>query len=358
MGKKKQVKERQIKEIAIYITQENGGCEEVKQNQSDWEHRRTTRLGAILAIIAVIGALGTIVLKLTMGFLNIWSQNGFIYWYFQTLFSMTLSMIVIMVINIVQFVLADLRRYNILDCNYKHYDEKSDAAYLLLLSDFKIYIRILFILFTLIIPLSVLYSEKSQRWIGIMVSGVLIVAVAILFIDWIRHKSIEEIKQGVVPVWIKIAKLVFTGLICYIVGTAFVINGKETIHINYSTNGYVEIDNTSSTNYDELKIEIFDKNDKLIYNESINKSKLLFAREEKYIINEVDENKIVEGLSLGSELLHWKYVFDLASKVEDVGQYYIAITVNQGTKRVVVENMFNVVNNDYTFAKSSIDKDY
>ena len=59
------------------------------------------------------------------------------YWYLQALFSFALSTSVIIFIDIVLYVISDLKRYNTLDQNYKQYDQESDNRYMYLLSDFR-----------------------------------------------------------------------------------------------------------------------------------------------------------------------------------------------------------------------------
>ena len=40
------------------------------------EQRRTTRLGAIIAIVAVIGTICAFLFKMTISSLNVWSERG------------------------------------------------------------------------------------------------------------------------------------------------------------------------------------------------------------------------------------------------------------------------------------------
>ena len=63
------------------------------------EQRRTTRLGAIIAIVAVIGTICAFLFKMTISSLNVWSERGVIYWYLQALFSFALSTSVIIFID-------------------------------------------------------------------------------------------------------------------------------------------------------------------------------------------------------------------------------------------------------------------
>ena len=63
-------------------------------------------------------------------------------------------------------------------------------------------------------------------------------------------------------------------------------------------------------NYNGLDIEIQEYGWKKNFTQSLlEKEKLLFAREDKYVNNEVEGEKVAEGILINSECLHWKYMF-------------------------------------------------
>ena len=74
--------------------------QEILVDAAEKEQRRTTRLGAIIAIVAVIGTLCAFLFKMTISSLNVWSEQGVMYWYLQALFSFALSTSVIIFIDI------------------------------------------------------------------------------------------------------------------------------------------------------------------------------------------------------------------------------------------------------------------
>lgn len=155
--KNKNMKKREIQKMQVENQQEVLGADvdknqvenqqEILVDAAEKEQRRTTRLGAIIAIVAVIGTLCAFLFKMTISSLTVWSEQGVMYWYLQALFSFALSTSVIIFIDIVLYVISDLKRYNTLDQNYKQYDQESDNRYMYLLSDFRIYtIMIIFVL--------------------------------------------------------------------------------------------------------------------------------------------------------------------------------------------------------------------
>ena len=366
--KNKNMKKREIQKMQVENQQEVLGADvdknqvenqqEILVDAAEKEQRRTTRLGAIIAIVAVIGTLCAFLFKMTISSLNVWSEQGVMYWYLQALFSFALSTSVIIFIDIVLYVISDLKRYNTLDQNYKQYDQGSDNRYMYLLSDFRIYTIMIIFVFILSIPLSAIYGEESQKWSGILVSCLCAVVGIVLVVQWVKHKSKEEIKRILLKVGGKIAEWMFVALLCFTISAIFIVNNKATISVSYNADGIVEICNTSAENYNGLDIEIWNMDGEKIYTESVEKEKLLFAREDKYVNNEVEGEKVAEGILINSECLHWKYMFDLKEVINESGEYCVSITVHQDGKSAFLINSLSVENKEYIFAKDSMEKDY
>lgn len=366
--KNKKIKKREIHKMQVENQQKvlsaNGDKEQVENQQeilvdaAEKEQRRTTRLGAIIAIVAVIGTICAFLFKMTISSLNVWSEQGVIYWYLQALFSFALSTSVIIFIDIVLYVISDLKRYNTLDRNYKQYDQESDNRYMYLLNDFRIYTIMLFFVFILSIPLSAIYGEESQKWSGILVSCLCAFIGIVLVAQWVKHKSKEEIKRFLLKVGGKITEWMFVALFCFTISAIFIVNNKATISVSYNADGIVEICNTSAENYNGLDIEIWNMDGEIIYTESVEKEKLLFAQEDKYVNNEVDGEKVAEGILINSECLHWKYMFNLKEVINESGEYCVSIIVHQDGKSAFLINSLSVENKEYIFAKDSMEKDY
>lgn len=182
-----------------------GNKQEFLQHDGDKEQRRATRLGAIIAIIVALGTICTFIFKMTIHVLNVWPEQGMVYWYFQVLFLAASSTIIIIIYDIVWYVIYDLKRYNVLDQDYKDYDKESDMRYMYLLIDFRIYTIILLAIFSLSIFLLAIYGEDSQRDCAILVFCLLIISALTLIILWIKDKSKETIKSNLLNVLKKIA---------------------------------------------------------------------------------------------------------------------------------------------------------
>lgn len=84
--KNKKMKKREIHKMQVENQQKvlsaNGDKEQVENQQeilvdaAEKEQRRTTRLGAIIAIVAVIGTICAFLFKMTISSLNVWSERG------------------------------------------------------------------------------------------------------------------------------------------------------------------------------------------------------------------------------------------------------------------------------------------
>lgn len=354
----KQVKKQQEILLEKINAEQIEERQEILTDDADKEQRRNTRLGAIIAIVAIVGTACAFLFKMTVSTLNVWSEHGLTYWYLKGLFLSALSISVIIFIDIVIYVICDLKRHNISNENYKQYDQISDEKYKYLLTEFKIYTLILFLVYCLAIPLSAIYIERDQRWSSILASVICLGFIIVLFVMWIKSKSRKDIKKSLINVIEKMGKMVSIGLLCFILGFAFITNSSTTVKVKYEPDGVVEICNTSAENYCGLDIEIFNMKDEQIFKKSVQKEELLFAKEDKYVNGEVEGEKVVEGILLNSEWLHWKYIFDLKDTMKEPGKYYISVKVHQKGKSVLLLNSFLVETKEYTFAQESMEKEY
>lgn len=332
--------------------------QERSTDEVDIEQRRTTRLGAIIAIVAIIGTICAFLFRLTINTLNVWSEQGVIYWYLKVFFLSALSIALIICIDMVIYVMSDLQRHDILNQDYKQYDHISDEKYKCLLADFKIYTMMFLALCSLSILLSAFYADKNQRWIDMLIFVLILIVGILIMIISTKDKSKQDIKKTLMNFINKFGKMLIMGCLCFIVGFVFVINAKTTINVNFSSDGMVEICNTSAENYSGLDIMIYNMADEIIYEKSVEEEEVLIATEEKYVNGEVDGKKVDEGILLNSELLHWKYKFDLREMLDETGRYYISVIAYQEGKRVALRNSFLVNEKEYVFAQDTMEKKY
>lgn len=350
MAKKKHTK----KNINIQPKEKN---KEILVDVEGEEQRRTTRVGSIIAVVAVIGTLCAFLFKMTIKSLNIWSKVG-MYWYLKALFVFSLSTSVIIFIDIVFYVIGDLKRYNLLDINYKQYDQESDKRYMYLIEDFKIYIILLFFLLLLSIPISAIYCGGIQKIFGIILSIFFVIGIFACVWQWLKHSKKYETKKIVSEILKKFLKWIFVAVVCFCMSGIFNIPSKALVNINYNVNGIVEICNTSAESYNGLDIKISTMNGETIFTKSVEKEELLFAKEDKYVNNGVNGKRKEEGILLNCEYLHWKYTFDLNKVINEPGRYIISIIVYQDGKNVHLINSLSAEQGEYIFTQDVMEKEY
>lgn len=339
--------EKQIENI------QDGTAEEKEKAQ-----RRTTRIGIIIASVAVVGALGEKLLNVVMKILNVWPENGIAYWHMQILAASALAMGLILVYDMLAFIISDLQRYDTSKLDYKRYDQKSDKRYSNLFNDFRLYIIIFALVVSMSVPLDAIFGDGIQKWYGIIIFCIYVIAAIIMLAFWIKNNNKVKRKKDFRNIVGKSVKLIGVTVYCWLISLMIVASNKATISVNYNNNGLVTILNKSSESYNKMEVEICDTNGEVIYTENVKKSDLLFAREEKYINDEINEKNIAEGKVVDDECIYWKYTFDVDKVISEGGKYYIIIVVYQDSKRVLLQNEFTVAGQQYTFTLGEMKKEY
>ena len=336
---------------------ENAGIQ-CKKTADEEGERRNTRLGTVIAITAVVGTIIAILYKWAVRMLNISAKHGYIAWYFQGLVVLAFASVLILSYNIAVYVLNDLQRYNLCDKEYGKYDSISDNAYKNLVNEFKVYMGVLIFLFSANIFLMVKFDEKN-RGLAIFDVVLYMIALALLVFGWGRNRIKEKkLKVKLLYITEKIIKLGITGLVCFTVMLVIVVDNPAAIKVNYNADGIVEINNTSSGNYDGLDIEIQNEVGEIVISENIDTEELLFAKEDVYVNAMMDDKNEFDGVLINSEKRHWKYIFDKIEDIKDPGIYCISITVYKEERKVVLLNSFELKNNKFMFAQDVMEKAY
>lgn len=341
------------------IPQEDGISTINNEVSDDKESRRSTRLGTIIAIVAVLGTICTVLFKITRGIINEWPESGYIYYiYIWGLFIASLAAAVMMFLEIIWFVVGDLKRYNLLNENYTQYDSLSDERYYRLVTDFKIFTMGLLVLLMLLIPVSLLWSDTPpQKYLyfaaTVMLGGIGIFGV----VEGVKKRKIciNKMKKIVytVGVWLLMSLLVFIFMLTVIQGNTAIVN------VDFGKDGKVLITNESAENFESLKIFIYDSLDNIVSEDDILKSDLLFAKETKHVSTEYDNGKeIGKAQVIDGETLYWKYQFKLNDLKLITGRYCIWIVIQQDGRSVEIINMFEVNNYNYIYGTDSISKNY
>lgn len=333
---------------------------ETIEENADREQRRTTRIGTILAAVVMVGALCTILCKIMMSFLNLWIEKGIWYRVYQVGIILAFTVSLLICFDIVLYVLIDLKRYNLLDSKHKKYDEISDKFYFRLIDDIKIYMILLAIFILLYIPFSIIYESEKGKIIQILIYFFGLVAVICVGIySKIKNGQIAEVKKiKVSDILQRVFILLIASVICWCVGTFLNFNNIDTIKIDFSSEGAIIVDHESQEEYGGMDIEIDDMEGGQIYKESVEKGKLLLAKEDEYTSRESRDEITDKAASIKGEKLYWRYIFDLREIIHEPGKYYIKITVYQNEEQVLLINSVILEEKQYTYTLDNMEKEY
>lgn len=158
--------------------------QDMVKEEEEKEHRRATRMATIVAILALAGTVLTFLYKMALKVLNVWVETGVIYQYLKMFISLILAIMIMILIDIVYYVLYDLKRHDVLNTDYRQYDKKSDERYKSLIFDVQIYVAILLISLMPILFFSIIYGKKDEKWSGILA----FMALAACEIEFVRLK--------------------------------------------------------------------------------------------------------------------------------------------------------------------------
>lgn len=328
-----------------------------REIEKDKEQRRTTRLSAVIAIIAVVGTVCGFNFKLSINALNLWANQGFVYWYLQALIFLSLSTTLVLAYRLIVYVIDDLKRHNVADENYLKYDSKADESYNCLANDFKVYISLLIGISFVLLPLIYFDGNKKSRMIGIF-GLIIVIFVLILFgvstVKTYKGKLWSYIKIRIqkITIWLGIC------ILCFIFAATFLINRDSEIRVEFFDNGEVEICNSSGESFGYCKLIIYDESEKIVYEKDIKKEELLYAKENEFMNEEKDGEKTVDVIVVNSERLHWKYLFSLDDVLSEEGKYLISVQVGKDETMVQVVNTIVKNAGDFTYAIDKVSKDY
>lgn len=191
--KKKLLKDQKMNSVEC---QKNDEVQEVvKEGSADDEQRRTTRSGAVLAIVVVIGTICMVGFRLCVNILNVWAVQGFVYRCLQFSIITAFSILIILFCRLVTYIIYDLMRYNLSDKNCGKYDMKSDTSYDLLVCDFKFYLTLLTVVLVVIIVVLCWKEGGIYRIVGGL-SGIVLLVGGICYVkERCDIKKLRDIKK-------------------------------------------------------------------------------------------------------------------------------------------------------------------
>ncbi len=323
---------------------------------NDFEQRRSNRLGAIIGILAAIGAILIFVFNFLINAINMWPLQGYSYQYVQILMVIVVTSIILIIFRAVTYCYYDLKRHNIKDKDYKKYDIISDEKFSLIIEEVEICLSLLAFTLYALLPIQK-FSENSKM--GKISGGLLVIIPTIIAIAVIYYKR-KHILNSIIANIKRVGYTVILGIFVYYIGFLLVVIKDATISIDYNVDGNVKIINVAGE-YTEFNIYIYElDSNKLVWMNIIEDTDVHKAREVIKINNTVSDIKgTSEGVLLKSEILYSSCKINL-DDIKDIlmnKEYCIVITSEQEGKSVQIINTFTK-DEGYAFTQDRMTKKY
>ena len=365
MGKKKTAKKKQDTKN-IYSEVQETIC---KSKDNDEEQRRSTRIAALLVIVAAVWAICNFSWKLLAKTILVVPQTGVLFWWIVGGFSIIVASALIILIYILDFIVTDLQRYNLKNPDYQSCDEKSDIRFQSLVDNTIIHLQMIYIYIASSLVIDAICSDGWERVEFIIIIIIIIILFLVLLYKYRKKMKKDKVWKTLKKYGCKFIILVIVSSLCLVFVINIVYPKTATINVLFESDGQIVLYNSSGEFEYNMQIEVDGaegvvyKNNVEISNEDI--PNLLRSREEVYGIgvnNKEKDEKKDNGVIMEKEQLCWKYFFDLNNEVDkklDEGRmYYIVITVDRDKKSYEVVNQFYKENDQYVFCTENITKTY
>lgn len=327
---------------------------DAKTDKNDVEQRRVNRTGTILAIIALVGTLLLFLFKITINALNIWSAKSIIYRLAQIVFVSILSSVIWIILDIILYIIKDMKRNNVIDEKHKLYDTESDERYAVLIKDIEVYFIINLIMGAICVPV-IEENENKIIFLFIIVIYAFVLAVSIILFNHGYKKS--DITQLIY----RVGKLVGLSLVIYVICLEVILAKKHNeINVNFAVDGTVTIENVAVGNYDSMQVNLYDSMGNELYSRLIQNDEVLVAREFKTKESLQNRYSSMNAILIDSEYIYNKYSYNIGDDdiCDENLKYYIEIIIYSETENVVLLNSFYCRNERYYYAKDYMEKQY
>lgn len=312
------------------------------------ETRRTSRCGIVLAIIAFIAGVLTIMYNIIKKFSQILIlENEICITYCYIFMYILLCLIILVIFDGLLYAFIDIGRYNVKNVKYKEYDKISDYYYNCLVLDVRCEVIFVFAALYLFFWLYTIYLPDSlQKLVSIIFCGITALIILIYMINRIST-LLSQLEF--------IGKFVLKLIIIFCLGSFFTVSSIQSqIKINFDKN-IVFIENKSNQKYDCMEISIYNDNGKKIVNYLVDEGEILLAEElNRQVLGETEG----EISYLPRNSLYWTYEYDIGKLNLKPDKYNIIIDVRQGNTKLHFENEFIYNAKQIKYAKKEFIKIY
>lgn len=321
--------------------------------KEDNEQRRSSRSGAMLAIVAVIGALCSLVFGVCKKATNLWTVQGISYYCIQIMTYLVCATVVILSVRMVIYIVTDLLRYNLTSSGYQEFDEKSDVEYSKFIFECEYHIG--FLLIMLVFVVCVLsFSDSEVRYLerGALLCS--LIGLVFIGIKLVKGKVVRRIMKILshLGLWFVVGFLVWT---CTLV---LATSQNGIAEIRFFEDGSIEISNSAAKTMDMMIVEIVNENNESIFYREMSGEEMLYAIERVDYYQKGDGINSIDIRKINTELQHWKSLVNIDSIINENGQYRVYIQIITGKKVVRVRNTCIKEGNNYEYAVENISKEY
>lgn len=322
--------------------------------EADKQNRRNNRLSTIVAILAVWGTLCVTLFGFTRQKFVIWPEQGYTYYILMWgICIIPFAEMILIFWDIVRYVVADLNRYNLRNSYYKELDEKSDERYDILTNDFKSMLVVLCFWG----GFSGLVFTLTDYFLKNIFINCTIVSIICLMIIIVLYKKRVLTRSTIKVYGRKIGVLIVISLCTLEVVLVMLIIDHPRIDITYGDNGKIILEDEYTGSVEEISICVTDINEKNIATQEVNKEDILWAKEsETKYVKMGDDIEVASGQDVNEEKGYFMYQYDLEDLQLTDGKYYIVIEVSHHAQSAKFENMFEMSDGEYTFAKKEFTK--
>ena len=285
-------------------------------------------------------------------------ESGYAYYIIMwSVFLTSLSSAIFIVLDIILYVMADLKRYNVLDEKYEDYDKESDIKYATMIKDFKIVLGTILSELYLLFLISGFSQKNIEGLFGFIVGLVLLVIVIVVFIEKLIKRKI-----GWKKIWDITKRLAILGVILAItlyIELVLICSRCGKVDVIFDEQGNIVIQNSIDEEFGKGTLRIYDENGGVVTEIDITEDVILQAKTSTgQTLKNNKGDEIGKTQKIPGEMLYWKYQYNINNlKLED-GKYSVRIEIVQKQRDVCIINMFEINNSKYYFGTNSIEKEY
>lgn len=320
-------------------------------NNTDTE-LKSNRLALILGIIVVLVSMAKYPLKYAIGFMDKWPERMNIFYIYILVLVISISAYIMrLVFDMLAFLFYELREHDVLQTpvEIKKYEKNASTSYKMLVDDAVNGFILFLIEIALVIPGSIIWSDKEIAfWEGVATLELL---VCIMILIAKRKRETFLMLKKILEYIIKRQLYIALFVLCIVISVAQ-SNGSKC-QIEFNSSGMIIIDNYTRT-FGEYSINLLDKDGNQVDTINIKQTDVISSSEEELVYY----NDIYTGKSYNKSIKHWKYEYCLPDDLAESEMYCAEVTLKQDNKQIQFENEFSVKDGIYSYSENSFSKKY